>query len=508
MRRLLPKAMLAVGAIALIACASAYALKIEIDKTVVSATASISPARPAGSGRGAGRVASVTRIKTTDGSQPPTLKQLVFVFDKHGSLDTKGLPTCTLAKLADTTPQLARKRCAGAIVGEGIGKAEVRLPGQAPVDISTPLTFFNAPPQGGMPSLIAHAYETIPAPKTLLVPIAIERIQQGRYGFRVDDRAAGDRRRLRRRDPGRSDDRQNLEARRQDGRLRERPLRRRAAAGLRHPDLHRRQLLPRHPDLAMPRRRTDQGRRSLLRPGAAAARPAPPAKARWSIVNDIVLRADGGFQPRALPRQRFAPIDFQGHFDIAAKGGGKPVALEQAVIDFDRDGRLSAGGLPACPPERVAAAEHRRKRAGPAPGRSSAPAASKRSIDLAGGTVHGELAADHLQRPAARRATRRSILHARTTVPATQTFAIVVPIERRPGAFRYRATLALPPIAGGLGAITHVDVKVGRRFSAGGQRRSYVSARCSDGILRTHGRFSFADGTIVDGSVEKACRAR
>ncbi len=46
------------------------------------------------------------------------------------------------------------------------------------------------------------------------------------------------------------------------------------------------------------------------------------------IVNDIVLRADGGFQPRALPRRQFAPIDFQGHFNITAKGGGKPVALE------------------------------------------------------------------------------------------------------------------------------------------------------------------------------------
>jgi hypothetical protein len=100
------------------------------------------------------------------------------------------------------------------------------------------------------------------------------------------------------------------------------------------------------------------------------------------------------------------------------------------------------------------------------------------------------------------------ILHARTTVPATQTFAIVVPIERRPGAFRYRATLTLPPIAAGLGAVTHVEVKVGRRFDIGGQRRSYVSAHCSDGILRTHGRFTFADGTIVDGSVEKACTPR
>ena len=33
----------------------------------------------------------------------------------------------------DTTPPRRRKRCAGAIVGEGIGKAEVDLPGQAPI---------------------------------------------------------------------------------------------------------------------------------------------------------------------------------------------------------------------------------------------------------------------------------------------------------------------------------------------------------------------------------------
>jgi len=177
--------MLAAAAIGLIACASAYALQSEIGKTKVSATATISPRTLPARGGAPVNVTNATRIGTTDASQPPTLKQLLCSFDKHGSLDTKGLATCTLAKLADTTPQLARKRCAGAIVGAGVGKADVRLPGQAPVNISTPLTFFNAPPQGGMPSLIAHAYETVPVPKTLLVPITVERIQHGRYGFQV-----------------------------------------------------------------------------------------------------------------------------------------------------------------------------------------------------------------------------------------------------------------------------------------------------------------------------------
>jgi hypothetical protein len=185
MRGTLPRIVVVVGLAGLLVCASAYALKIEIDKTAVSATASISPRALPSHGNAPVSVGSVTRIKTTDGSQPPTLKEIVFLFDRNGSVDTKGLPVCPAAKLAGTTTAVARKRCAGAIVGEGVGKAEVRLPGQAPVEMTAPLTFFNAPPEGGRPSLIAHAYETIPAPKTLLVPFAIERIHHGRYGFRV-----------------------------------------------------------------------------------------------------------------------------------------------------------------------------------------------------------------------------------------------------------------------------------------------------------------------------------
>lgn len=185
MRRTLLKTAGIVGAIALVACASAYGLSIEIDRTVVSATASISPRGLPAQGDAPVNIDSVTRIKTTDGSPPSTLKELVFLFDKHGSLDTKGLPVCTLAKLDETTPAVARKRCAGAIVGEGIGKAEVNFPGRPAIQISSPLTFFNAPPVAGRPSLIIHAYEKVPAPKAVLVPIAVERVSHGRYGFQV-----------------------------------------------------------------------------------------------------------------------------------------------------------------------------------------------------------------------------------------------------------------------------------------------------------------------------------
>jgi hypothetical protein len=185
MRKTLLKTAGFVAAIGLLACASAYALTIEIDRTVVSATSSISPRALPAHGAAPVEVGSVTRIKTTDGTPPPTLKELVFLFDKHGSLDTKGLPVCTLAKLAETTPAVARKRCPGAIVGEGTGKAEVNFPGHPAIEISSPLTFFNAPPVDGRPGLIIHAYETVPVPKAVLVPVSVERVSHGRYGFQV-----------------------------------------------------------------------------------------------------------------------------------------------------------------------------------------------------------------------------------------------------------------------------------------------------------------------------------
>ncbi len=245
---------------------------------------------------------------------------------------------------------------------------------------------------------------------------------------------------------------------------------------------------------------------ALLLCAVAALGGGGAAEGALVIVNDIVLHANGGYQPHSLPRHRYAPIHFQGFFDIAARGGGEPVRLEQAVIDFDRDGRLDAGGLPRCPVERVASvgtARARRVCAGAIVGEGQVEAA----IAFGTGAVRSSSALTIFNGPP-QNGDPTVILHARTTVPTPQTYAIVVPIERRRGAFRYRATLDVPPIAGGLGALTRVEVKVGRRFSAGGKRRSYVSARCSDGILRTHGRFTFAEGTIVDGAVEKACTPR
>lgn len=186
MRKSLLRAV-AVVVVSVLACAGvAYALTTEIQNTVVTVTAEIAPRELPANGGAPVTIETATKLRNKDGTAPTALSKIVFVLDKHGFVETKGLPVCTAAKLAKATPQQARKRCAGAIVGKGLGRAVVSLPGQAPVQISSPLTLFNAPASGGNPGLIAHAYETLPTPQAVVVPFTVERIKRGRYGYRAE----------------------------------------------------------------------------------------------------------------------------------------------------------------------------------------------------------------------------------------------------------------------------------------------------------------------------------
>ncbi len=175
------------SAAVLLAAAGAYGTTISFENgpEVLIAGASSSPQGLPARG-GPIRVNTTVRVHDRDGSQPPALSKMTFLFDGSGSIDARGVPVCTAAKLADTTTAEARKRCAGALVGKGTGKARVALPGKAPEAVTYPLSLFNGPPSHGMPTLIGHFRETAPAPKTVLIPIEIERIHRGRYSYRVE----------------------------------------------------------------------------------------------------------------------------------------------------------------------------------------------------------------------------------------------------------------------------------------------------------------------------------
>jgi hypothetical protein len=177
---------LAVTVGALVCAAAAAGITSQIGNLKVSATAEFMPRAFPRHGTVPAQFSSIVRIKAVSGSQPLALKTLTFEFDKHGKLNFKGTPTCTAAKLEGTTPDEARKRCAGALVGTGTGKAQVEMDGKPAFTISSPISIFNAPPEGGRPALIAHAYEKVPTPQALIVPVAVEKVNHGRYGYRAE----------------------------------------------------------------------------------------------------------------------------------------------------------------------------------------------------------------------------------------------------------------------------------------------------------------------------------
>ena len=123
-------------------------------------------------------------ISTADGTVPPPLQRMVLDFDRNGRLQTKGLPVCQPARLENTTPPVARKACKQMIVGTGSATAQIALPGQAPIPATSPLTIFNGPRRGGNPSVIIHAYATVPAPATFVIQAPITRAH-GRYRYEV-----------------------------------------------------------------------------------------------------------------------------------------------------------------------------------------------------------------------------------------------------------------------------------------------------------------------------------
>jgi hypothetical protein len=222
-------------------------------------------------------------------------------------------------------------------------------------------------------------------------------------------------------------------------------------------------------------------------------------------VGTLVLHADGGFEPQVLPKRTYAPIHFQGFGAIKTTDGSMPPALQHIKLDFDHDGHLTTAGLPVCRPSQLegATTQQARHRCGTAivgTGRIGA------EVDLAG------IARLELRSPLTvfngprRNGDPTAIVHAQAPFPISETYVIVIPIERHSGTYGYQASFDIPPIAGGLGSLTYISAKIGRLYKSHGTQRSYISARCSDYILQTQGYFSFADGNVIYGSVFKACR--
>jgi hypothetical protein len=177
-------ALMAVMAIA----ASAEAIKLRAGNIIIVADGGFTPTKLPRKENAPITIYGGGKISTVNGELPPILETIDIEFDRHGAVDTTGLPVCKPGQLEATTVEQARDKCGGAIVGKGSGSAIVKFPEQAPIPATSPITIFNAPKKHGNPTVLAHAYLKEPVVTTFVVPVEIEKISKGIYGYRTHGR--------------------------------------------------------------------------------------------------------------------------------------------------------------------------------------------------------------------------------------------------------------------------------------------------------------------------------
>lgn len=185
MRKTLLRTLIVVCALGLVGAGAAEAIKLRIGNIVITGDGGFTPTALPKHENAPIKLYGHAKFSTVDGSRPSPLRRLVLEFDKHGAVETRGLPKCTWQKLIATTTARARANCRGAIVGKGFGTALVELPEQQGIKASSPLTLFNGPKKHGNPTVLGHAHLDYPAPTTYVILIEIEKISNGRYGFRT-----------------------------------------------------------------------------------------------------------------------------------------------------------------------------------------------------------------------------------------------------------------------------------------------------------------------------------
>jgi hypothetical protein len=120
-------------------------------------------------------------VATVNGEVPPQLQTLTIDVNRHGLLQSQGLPTCPLARIKTSSTGRSLANCGEALIGSGRFWASVVFPDQRPYPTHGRLLIFNGR-SAGKPAIFAHIYTSIPFPTSFVIPFTIKHVSKGPYG--------------------------------------------------------------------------------------------------------------------------------------------------------------------------------------------------------------------------------------------------------------------------------------------------------------------------------------
>lgn len=222
---------------------------------------------------------------------------------------------------------------------------------------------------------------------------------------------------------------------------------------------------------------------------------------------------DGRIAPRALPRERLAPVSVTLKGSVTTTDQTRPPQLRDLKFAVNSAGQVSTAGLPRCGAgvlQQTSTEAALKRCRGALVGRghfaanvnfADTPLIPARGQVLAfNSSIHGHAGL---------------LLHLYGTTPVQATFVLPFTITHQPGEFGTVFATHIPQLASGLGYVTDITMTLGRKYSYQGQQRSFLSASCAApaGFPRAsftlaHASFGFSNGQRLSTTLARYCRVR
>lgn len=235
-----------------------------------------------------------------------------------------------------------------------------------------------------------------------------------------------------------------------------------------------------------------------------------------AVAGETVTGPDGNTQsieasvsPKALFPKTASPASLKVEVKTgsATAATGVPSPAVHDVIDFDKNLTLTTKGLPTCNAAKLQnttteAAER-------ACGKAKIGSGSAITL-LPLNTVYTEPTTVTAFNGVPQGGKPVVLLHAYGVAPIQTTLVLVGTVTNygKEG-FGPRLDVTVPPIAGGIGAITDFKVTIHKTWAYKGKKASFISARCPAAKkLKYRGAFTYADGITINATTTQTCTSK
>jgi hypothetical protein len=236
------------------------------------------------------------------------------------------------------------------------------------------------------------------------------------------------------------------------------------------------------------------------------------ARAEVIQSGDVRVNFNADFTPISLPRERPAPITIDVGGKISTTDGTHPPAMRRMRIELNSAGKIETAGLPACPPSLLQSTSSTAALGRCAPARVGE-GTFEAQLQSTGKPIPVEGRALVFNGPVDGRA--GMLIHIYISRPVRVTLVVPLRISHRSGEFGTVLTTKVPLLAGGIGSITELQLRIGRQYTSGGVHRSYLSAACAapsgfPGIVFAFARatFKFEGGRTLHTGLTRECKVR